>query len=210
MPSKGVPFKIDDWPSVLLRGLEIMNQNNWFPMLTLMVGNPGETDEDVKATLDLMFEMERRNLFGFLVPSVFTPLEGTRMEHDRGVSRTQDLSPVQWQLMMQCWRMNLRPGLQSWWGPMAFRVGGLGLWLFRLRKTNGPNFTWPMMMFSGALPEKWMYRRGKLYGGKPLKLKTRTELLASIKPAYWQFLREDNGDIPSAQEYEATPVAASL
>ena len=210
MPSKGVPFKIDDWPSVLLRGLEIMNRNNWFPMLTLMVGNPGETDEDVKATLDLMFEMERRNLFGFLVPSVFTPLEGTRMGHDRGVSRTQDLSPVQWQLMMQCWRMNLRPGLQSWWGPMAFRVGGLGLWLFRLRKTNGPNFTWPMMMFSGALPEKWMYRMGKLYAGRPLKVKTRAQLLASIKPANWQFLREDNGDIPSAQEYEATSVAASL
>ena len=210
MPSKGVPFKIDDWPSVLLRGLEIMNRNNWFPMLTLMVGNPGETDEDVKATLDLMFEMERRNLFGFLVPSVFTPLEGTRMEHDRGVSRTQDLSPLQWQLMMQCWRMNLRPGLQSWWGPMAFRVGGLGLWLLRLRKTNGPNFTWPMMMFSGALPLKWMNRMGKLYGGRPLKVKTRAELLASINPAYWQFLREDNGDIPSAQEYEATPVAASL
>ena len=210
MPSKGVPFKIDDWPSVLLRGLEIMNRNNWFPMLTLMVGNPGETDEDVKATLDLMFEMESRNLFGFLVPSVFTPLEGTRMEHDRGVSRTQDLSPLQWQLMMQCWRMNLRPGLQSWWGPMAFRVGGLGLWLLRLRKTNGPNFTWPMMMFSGALPVKWMYRMGKLYGGRPLKVKTRAELLASINPAYWQFLREDNGDIPSAQEYEATPVAASL
>ena len=210
MPSKGVPFKIDDWPSVLLRGLEIMNRNNWFPMLTLMVGNPGETEEDVKATLDLMFEMERRNLFGFLVPSVFTPLEGTRMEHDRGVSRTQDLSPVQWQLMMKCWKMNLRPGLQSWWGPMVFRVGALGLWLLKLRKTNGPNFTWPMMNFSGALPEEWMYRTGKLYGGTPLKVKTRAELLASINPAYWQFLREDNGDIPSAQEYEATPVAASL
>ena len=34
--------------------------------------------------------------------------------------------------------------------------------------------------------------------------------LNPIKPVYWQFLREDNGDIPSAQEYEATPVAASL
>ena len=82
MPSKGVPFKIDDWPSVVLRGLEILNRNNWFPMLTLMVGNPGETDEDVKDTLDLIYEMERKELFGFLVPSVFTPLEGTRMEHD--------------------------------------------------------------------------------------------------------------------------------
>ncbi len=55
-----------------------------------------------------------------------------------------------------------------------------------------------------------MYRTGKLYGGTPLKVKTRAELLAFIKPAYWEFLREDNGDIPSAQEHEATPVAVSL
>ena len=211
MPSKGVPFKIEDWPSVLLRGLEILNRNNWFPMLTLMVGNPGETDEDVKASLDLIFEMERRKLFGFLVPSVFTPLEGTRMQHDRGVSRTQDLTPLQWQLMLKCWKMNLRPGLYSWWGPMAFRVGAVLIWLLRLRKTNGPNFTWPLMMFASAFPEKWMYRMGKLHEGRPLQVKTRAELLASIKPHYWQFLREDNGDIPGAQKYEeATPLAVSV
>jgi hypothetical protein len=34
--------------------------------------------------------------------------------------------------------------------------------------------------------------------------------LASINPAHWKFLREDNGDIPSSLKYEATPVAASL
>ena len=206
MPSKGVPFSIDDWPSVMLRGLEILNRNNWFPMLTLMVGNPGETDENVKDTLDLIYEMERRNLFGFLVPSIFTPLEGTRMEHDRGVARTQDLSPLQWQLMLKCWKMNLRPGLYSWWGPTAFRVGGVLLWLARLRKTNGPNFTWPMFMFCSAFPEKLIYKMGNLYEGRPLKVKTRAEMLESIKPGYWQFLREDNGDIPLPEP--ESPVAA--
>jgi hypothetical protein len=210
MPSKGVPFSIDDWPSVLLRGLEILNKNNWFPMLTLMIGNPGETDEHVKDTLDLIFEMERRNLFGFLVPSVFTPLEGTRMENDVGVTRTQDLSPLQWQLILKCWKMNLRPGLYSWWGPTAFRLGGVLLWLARLRKTNGPNFTWPMMMFCSAVPETLMYRIGKIYEGKPLKLKTRAELLESIRPNYWQFLREDNGDLPTLERQEAEAVAASF
>ena len=209
MPSKGVPFKIEDWPSVFLRGLEILNKNNWFPMLTLMVGTPGETDQDVKATLDLIFEMERRKLFGFLVPSVFTPLEGTRMEKDRGVTQTRDLTPLQWQLMMKCWKMNLRPGLHSWWGPTAFKVGGVLLWLIRLRKTNGPNFTWPMMMFCSAVPEKLMYKMGKLHKGRPLRVKTRAELLAAIKPHYWQFLHQDTGDIPT-QQYEApTAVAAA-
>ncbi len=207
MPSKGVPFKIDDWPSVVLRGLEILNRNNWFPMLTLMVGNPGETDEDVKETLDLIYEMERRGLFGFLVPSVFTPLEGTRMEDGKGVSRTQDLSPLQWQLIMQCWQLNLRPGLQSWWGPLSYRLGGLLLWAFRLRRTNGPNFTWPMLNFCGALPRNWMQRTGRIYAGKELRVKTRAELLANIRPNYWKYLREDNGDIP---QMAAEPVSAAV
>ena len=46
MPSKGVPFPIDEWPSVFVRGLEILNRNNWFPAVTLIVGSPGETDDD--------------------------------------------------------------------------------------------------------------------------------------------------------------------
>ena len=195
MPSKGIPFKIEDWPSVLIRGLEVLNQNNWFPMLTLMVGNPGETDEDVQATLDLICEMERRELFGFLVPSVFTPLEGTRMEHDRGVTETRNLTPLQWQLIMRCWKMNLRPGLYSWWGPASFKIGALVGWLAKLRKANGPHFTWPLLMFSSALPERLMYKMGTLYEAKSLKIKTRAELLAASKPIYWKFLREDNGDI---------------
>jgi radical SAM superfamily enzyme YgiQ (UPF0313 family) len=199
MPSKAVPFRIDDWPSLVIRGLEILNRHNWFPMLTLMVGNPGETDEDVQATLDLVFEMERRGLFGFLVPSVFTPLEGTRMERQRGVSETRHLSPLQWQLIMKCWKLNLRPGSYSWWAPVAFKLGALLLWQLRLRKTNGPNFTWPLLMFASALPERLMYRLGVLYAGRPLRVKTRAELLASIKPHYWQFLPPDCGDLPSAR-----------
>src|SRR2546429_8110900 len=134
MPSKGVPFSIDDWPSVVLEGLRVANQNNWFPMMTLMVGNPGETDQDVQETLDLVYEMERCGLFAFLIPSIFTPLHDTRMEHQTGVTHTRQLSPLQWQLLMQCWKHNLRPGQYSWWGPIAWRVGSLFMWLYRLRK----------------------------------------------------------------------------
>ena len=205
MPSKGVPFPIDDWQSVMIRGLEILNANNWFPMLTLMVGNPGETDEDVMATLDLIYEMERRGLFGFLVPSVFTPLEGTRMEHDTGVTETRNLTRLQWQLIMRCWKMNMRPGLYSWWGPLSFKIGGVALWATRLRKTNGRHFTWPMMMFCSALPENLMYATGRLYKGRPIRVKTRAELLASIKPGYWKYLREDAGDVPQAPSAPAAP-----
>src|SRR5499433_285487 len=139
MPSKGVPFSIEDWPSVFIEGLRVLNENNWFPAVTLIVGNPGETDEDVMATLDLIYEVERRGQFGFFIPSIFTPLHDTRMEDKRGVSQTRELTPLQWQLMMKCWKMNLRPGQMSWWAPTAWRIGAIGLWAWKLRKLNGPD-----------------------------------------------------------------------
>jgi hypothetical protein len=199
MPSKGVPFSIDDWPSVVLEGLRVMNENNWFPMMTLIVGNPGETDEDTMATLDLVYEIERRGLFAFLVPSIFTPLHDTRMENQKGVTHTQELTQLQWQLMMKCWKMNLRPGNYSWWGPTAWRVGSIAMWMYKLRRLNGPNFTWPLLMFSGALSEGRLQKMGRIYKAKPITTKTRKELIASLKPHYLQFLRPDNGDLP--EEY---------
>ncbi|HEU4388305.1 MAG TPA: radical SAM protein [Blastocatellia bacterium] len=198
MPSKGVPFSIEDWPSVVLEGLRVLNENNWFPVMTLIIGSPDESDEDVKETLDLIYEMERRKLFAFLVPSVFTPLHDTRMEKEKGVTETRNLSPLQWQLMMKCWKLNLRPGQYSWWGPTAWRVGSIGMWLYKLRRINGPNFKWPLFMFSGMFSEQRLDRMGKIYVGRPLKSKTRKELIASLKPHYWQYLRADNGDLPES------------
>ncbi|OLB31808.1 MAG: hypothetical protein DMG41_05920 [Acidobacteria bacterium] len=200
MPSKGVPFSIDDWPSVVLEGLRVANQNNWFPMMTLMVGNPGETDQDVQETLDLVYEMERCGLFAFLIPSIFTPLHDTRMEHQTGVTHTRQLSPLQWQLLMKCWKHNLRPGQYSWWGPIAWRVGSLFMWLYRLRKLNGPNFTWPLMMFAGLVPERILQGMGKIHTGKPVVSKSRRELIASLRRNYLKHLRADNGDLPESSD----------
>jgi radical SAM superfamily enzyme YgiQ (UPF0313 family) len=203
MPGKAVPFPIEDWPSVVIRGLEVLNENSWFPVMTLMIGNPGETDDDVKATLDLICEVERRGLFAFFVPSIFTPLHDTRMADKKGVTETQHLTALQWQLMMKCWKMNLRPGQYSWWGPFVWRFGALGLWLARLRKLNGPNFTWPLLMFTGLLPEGSLVRTGKIYGGRPMAVKTRKELIAGVRPNYWKHFRSDNGDLPAGQAMSA-------
>lgn len=208
MPSKGVPFAIEHWPSIVLEGLRVLNENNWFPAMTLIVGNPDETDEDIMETLDLIYEMERRGLFAFLIPSIFTPLHDTRMEMEKGVTQTKQLSPLQWQLMMKCWKMNLRPGQYSWWGPTAWRVGSIGMWLYKLRKLNGPNFTYPLFMFSGALSEKRLERMGKIYVGQPMKTKSRRELLETLSPKMRKYLRADCGDMPVDTRQEPEVAAA--
>jgi radical SAM superfamily enzyme YgiQ (UPF0313 family) len=209
MPSKGVPFSIEDWPSIVINGLATLNKNNWFPAMTLIIGSPGETDDDTKATIDLIYEVERRGLFAFFIPSIFTPLHDTRMKDEKGVTETRNLTPLQWQLMMKCWKMNLRPGQMSWWGPMAWRTGAIGLWLWKLRKLNGPNFTWPMFMFASAFPESLMAKMGKIYIGKQFKVKSRQELLATIRPSQRRFLRPDTGDLPPMEVAAAPPQLAT-
>jgi hypothetical protein len=197
MPGKAVPFPIDEWPSVVVRGLEILNAHNWFPVMTLIVGSPGETDEDCRATIDLLHEVQRRGLFAIFVPSIYTPLHDTRMEKKTGVEETRQLSPLQWQVIMTCWKNNLRHAVHSWWAPAAWRLGALLLWAFRLRRLNGPAFTWPLFLFAGLLPESWLVRLGGLHRGQPLSIRTRAELLTTIRPHHWKFLRADTGDLPA-------------
>jgi hypothetical protein len=64
-------------------------------------------------------------------------------------------------------------------------------------------------MFASAMPEWLMEKMGKIYRGKPMKVKSRKELLATIKKQHWRFLREDNGDLPDgwAEEVAKAPAA---
>ncbi len=182
MAGKALPFDIADWPHIVLNGLEVLNRNNWFPVCTLIVGSPGETDDDSMATLDLLYEVERRGLQCMWVPSIFTPLVRTRMENGEGIRETQHLSPLQWQVIMKAWAVASRIGLQSTWGKWSFGIGALVLWATRLRRVNGPNFTWPLVQFSGVLPEQWLARSGAIYRGRPLPRRTRDDLLATVRP----------------------------
>jgi hypothetical protein len=63
-------------------------------------------------------------------------------------------------------------------------------------------------MFSGAISEKNLQRMGKIYRGKPMKVKTRKELIASLRPKDWQYLRADNGDMPIGLEQPHIAVSA--
>jgi hypothetical protein len=128
------------------------------------------------------------------------------MEKKKGVTETKQLTPLQWQLMMKCWKMNLRPGQASWWAPTAWRLSAILLWAWKLRKLNGPNFTWSMLLFASAMPEGLMAKMGKIYLGKPITVKTRKELLKTIKPSMRQYIRTDTGDIPD--DFVPPPAAA--
>jgi hypothetical protein len=119
------------------------------------------------------------------------------MEHGEGVRETQHLSTLQWQVIMKAWAVASRIGLQSTWGKLSFGAGALILWAARLRRVNGPNFTWPLVQFSGAVPERWLERTGRIYAGQPLPPVTREDLLATVRPDWREAIARARASTPA-------------
>ena len=44
---KSLPFDIRDWQKIVVEGTNILDNNNWFPVYTFIVGLPNETDDDI-------------------------------------------------------------------------------------------------------------------------------------------------------------------
>ncbi|MFN4336230.1 MAG: B12-binding domain-containing radical SAM protein [Candidatus Nitrosocaldus sp.] len=59
MPFKTKPFSPEEWPDVIFHGTRILNENYWIPAYTLILGLPGETDEDCWDTVRLIDRMEK-------------------------------------------------------------------------------------------------------------------------------------------------------
>ncbi len=104
MKGKAYPFRPEQWPDVVLKGMEILNRWNWFPFCTFIIGLPGETDADMKQSLDLLHAP--KNAKWCVVPTLFTPLEDTRLGKSQA-AKLPRLTELQWEFFFTCWRYNL-------------------------------------------------------------------------------------------------------
>ncbi len=82
MKGKAYPYKAHQWRDVVLKGMEILNRHNWYPFNTFILGLPGETEEDTKLSLDMLYDL--KDAKGMFVPTFFVPLENTRMQKKPG------------------------------------------------------------------------------------------------------------------------------
>ncbi len=78
MAGKAAPFKIEQWPELAEEATEIMNRCHWYPCYTLILGLPEETEDDVKATIDLIKRLKGRKCWIF--PLLFVPMGGSALE----------------------------------------------------------------------------------------------------------------------------------
>ena len=58
------------------------------------------------------------------------------------------------------------------------------------------------------MSEKRLAKMGKIYLGRPIEVKDRKELIATLKPNMLKHMRADNGDLPEGHMPEAKAVSA--
>ena len=105
MAGKMLPFKPEEWQDVVTNAFGILNDNNWYPLATLIIGLPDEREEDVLQTLELMDRLKDYN--AFYVPLFFVPLENCVLMNKKGAG-LDSLSQARWDFFVKCWAYNVR------------------------------------------------------------------------------------------------------
>lgn len=155
MKGKAYPYKAHQWRDVVVKGMEILNRNNWFPFCTFIIGLPGETDDDTKQSLDMLYDL--RHAKGMFVPTFFVPLENTRMEKTKS-AKLIEMTDLQWEFFFTCWKYNMefwRGGSRS---SLKFSMGVPIYYSLLGKRLFGHGIKYPLMRFAGV-PDRLMRKR---------------------------------------------------
>jgi len=113
MAGKPLPFKSEQWKEIVSQAFGILNDNDWYPLATLIIGLPDEKEEDVMETLELMDDL--KDYYAFFVPLLFVPLENCLLMNKRG-AELDSLSMARWEFLTRCWEYNTRVWRDSFLG----------------------------------------------------------------------------------------------
>jgi hypothetical protein len=87
------------------------------------------------------------------VPSIFTPLEDTRMASGKALKAKQ-LTQLQWEFIMTAWKQSREFGEMRDRSRAFFSVGTKIFYQARGRWVHGTQFKWPAMRFADVSEEK--------------------------------------------------------
>ncbi len=104
MRGKVYPFRPEQWPEVVQGAFRLFHENHIVCCSTLILGLPGEDQDDVQITIDLVRSLKPYQ--SIIVPLLFTPMETTRLEYARPFLK-KDLTPKHYELLTACWDHNL-------------------------------------------------------------------------------------------------------
>ena len=99
---KTKPYQPDEWGAVVREGCRILNENHWFPALTLIIGWPDETPDETQYTIDLIDDFRRMKMSGLVAPLLYQDFS------ERNSMHFGNLNESQFTLFWKCWQYNLR------------------------------------------------------------------------------------------------------
>ncbi len=108
MPMKSKPYSPEEWPDVVLEGTKILNKNHIVGLYTLMIGLPGETDDDVADSIDLVKKLEGTQ-------AVITPTLWTDYYEQENSVTTDKMTKLQWKLYYLSWKTDMK-AINNWIG----------------------------------------------------------------------------------------------
>ena len=106
MKGKAYPYRSHQWRDVVVKGMEILNRHNLFPMCTLSSACLAKPTK-IRSNLSICFmicAMPRVHLC-----RLFVPLEDTRMQK-KDSAKLIEMTDLQWEFFFNCWRYNLNSG----------------------------------------------------------------------------------------------------
>jgi radical SAM superfamily enzyme YgiQ (UPF0313 family) len=146
MKGKALPYGVDNWPELVLESIGYLNDYDWWPLCTIMTGQPDETEEDVIATLNLIDDLKNHNAKMFYTPVLFIPLKEAVLGNCKRTG-LNNLTELQWEVIAKSWRNNI-----DFWAPEMQKIIGPGFflahWLYG-RWRHGKKATRPMMRLAG-------------------------------------------------------------
>lgn len=98
MIGKVKPYNPDNWTELVKEGINILNDNFWYPICNMIAGLPGETEEDVIKTLNLVDDLKGNKLSYYIF--YFVPM-GQLENQD--FFTIDELTMRRWELFYICW-----------------------------------------------------------------------------------------------------------
>lgn len=103
MGGKCKPYKPEDWPQVVADAFQVLSDNSWVPVSTLIIGIPGETEQDIQLTIDLVQELKEYK--SIIVPLFFVSQGGLRNKSES--FSIDKMTRKECELVMESWRHSL-------------------------------------------------------------------------------------------------------
>ncbi len=105
MRGKSLPSKPDTWHDIVVGSISHLSDSGWVLACTMVVGLPGETEEDVLMTHELVDEL--KDLRVFLVPMNFVAMGNSGLSLAESFT-VEKMTPAHWALLGSCIEHDVR------------------------------------------------------------------------------------------------------